>query len=161
MHHRAGSRHTGRYRANLEMRPNGSLTIAEPRMIPIEDAGAFFDTIQQHVESIEEFSKPHPLSTEAAVASLKRYLSSSEHRIRLADLIDTTVEQVLSTTSGEAFEVQGTQQLTRELVTARFRACESRLLDPSERWHPLAGFGPMMRHYDVWILAMERLSTMS
>ena len=81
------------------------------RMIRIEDADAFFDTIQQHVESIEEFSKPHPLSTEAAVASLKRYLSSSEHRIRLADLIDTTVEQVLRAISGEAFEVQETQQL--------------------------------------------------
>ena len=29
--HRAGSRHTGRYEASLGMRPNGSLTIAEPR----------------------------------------------------------------------------------------------------------------------------------
>ena len=56
---------------------------------------------------------------------MKRYLSSSEHRIRLADLIDTTVEQVLRAISGEAFEEEETQHLTRELVTARFRAYES------------------------------------
>ena len=44
------------------------------QVISIEDADTFFQDIQQHVESIEEFSRPHPLSTEAAVASLKRYI---------------------------------------------------------------------------------------
>ena len=96
------------------------------QVIPIKDADAFFQTIQEHVESIEESSRPHPLPTKAAVASLKRYLSSpEEHRIRFADLIDTTVEQVLRATSGEAFKVEGAQHLTRELVTARLPAYES------------------------------------
>ena len=30
-------------------------------MISIEDADTFFKTLQQSVESIEEFSRPHPL----------------------------------------------------------------------------------------------------
>ena len=124
-------------------------------MIPIEDADAFFDTIQQHVESIEEFSKPHPLSTEAAVASLKRYLSSPEHKIRLADLIDATVEQVLSAISGEAFEVQGTQQQN----VARFRAYES-ACSTLLRMASIGGFWAENEHSDGWILAMEHLSTM-
>ena len=128
--------------------------------IPIEDADAFFQTIQEHVESIEKFSRPHPLSTEAAVVSLKRYLSSPEHKIRLADLIDTTVEQVLRATSGEAFEVEEAQKLTRELVTARLRACES-ACSTLLAMAAIGGFWAEDEHYDGWILAMERLSTMS
>ena len=126
------------------------------QVIPIEDADAFFDTIQQHVKSIEEFSKPYPLSTEAAVASLKRYLSSPEHKIRLADLIDATVEQVLSAISGEASEVQETQQ---QNSTARLRdyesACSTLLAMAS-----IGGFLAENEHSDGWILAMEHLSTM-
>ena len=128
--------------------------------IPIEDADAFFQTIQKHVESIEEFSRPHPLSTEAAVVSLKRYLSSPEHRIRLADLIDTTVEQVLRATSGEAFEVEEAQKLTRELVTARLHACES-ACSTLLAMAAIGGFWADDENYDGWILAMERLSTSS
>ena len=128
------------------------------QVIPIEDADAFFDTIQQHVKSIEEFSKPYPLSTEAAVASLKRYLSSPEHKIRLADLIDATVEQVLSAISGEASEVQETQQ---QNSTARFRdyesACSTLLAMAS-----IGGFWAEDSHYyGGWKQAMERLSTSS
>ena len=44
------------------------------QVIPIQDADRFFPAVQEYVESIGEFSRPHPLSTEAAVASLKRYI---------------------------------------------------------------------------------------
>ena len=44
------------------------------QVVGIEDADSFFSKVQERVQSIEEFSRPHPLSTEAAVASLKRYL---------------------------------------------------------------------------------------
>ena len=73
------------------------------QVIRIENADSFFQTVQQHVESIEQFSRPHPLSTEAAVASLKRYLAEPRYRIQLSDLIDKTVERVAEVTSGEAF----------------------------------------------------------
>ena len=43
--------------------------------VPIEDADEFFSTVQQHVESLQEYARPHPVSTEAAVSSMKRYLS--------------------------------------------------------------------------------------
>ncbi len=72
-------------------------------LIPIKDADDFFGALQQHVESLEEFARPHPLSTEAAVASLKGYLAESRHRIRLSDLLDDAVEQVVETTSDDAF----------------------------------------------------------
>lgn len=67
--------------------------------VSIKGADEFFSTVQQHVESLQEFAQPHPLSTETAVASLKRYLAERRHRIRLSDLVDRVVE----TTSDGAF----------------------------------------------------------
>ena len=95
------------------------------QVIPIEDADDFFQTVQQQVESIEEFSRPHPLSTEAAVASLKRYIPDSRYRIQLSDLIDTTVERVVEVTSGEAFSVESGPNPTTESVTTRVRGYEA------------------------------------
>ena len=92
--------------------------------IPIEDADQFFTTVEQHVESLREFARPHPLSTEAAVASVKRYLSEVRYRIRLSDLVDGVVEQVISATSGEEFAVDRPEPNTTT-VTARVRRYEA------------------------------------
>lgn len=56
--------------------------------VPIADAGSFFESLEQKVLAIEQFSQPHPVSVKAAVAACKRYLADPEaSRIRLADLI--------------------------------------------------------------------------
>ena len=92
--------------------------------IPIKDADEFFSTVQQHVESLQDFARPHPLSTEAAVASLKRYLGESRHRIRLADLLDGVVEQVITATTGDAAASNDPRPDTAS-VTARVRHYEA------------------------------------
>ena len=128
------------------------------QVISIEDADTFFQTVQQQVESLEEFSRPHPLSTEAAVASLKRYIPDPQHRIRLSDLIDNTVEQVVEVISGEAFSVEGDPEPTTELVTARVRGYEaacSTLLALATT----GGYWSEEEHYPVWQRAMERLGS--
>ena len=126
--------------------------------ILIKDADAFFQTVQQQVESLEEFSRPHPLSTEAAVASLKRYIPESRYRIQLSDLINNTVEQVVEVTSGEAFSVEGDPEPTTELVTARVRGYEaacSTLLALAMT----GGYWAEEEHYPVWQRALERLGS--
>ena len=128
------------------------------QVIPIEDADDFFQTVQQQVESIEEFSRPHPLSTEAAVASLKRYIPDSRYRIQLSDLIDTTVERVVEVTSGEAFSVESGPNPTTESVTARVRGYEaacSTLLALATT----GGYWAEEEHYPVWQRALERLGS--
>ncbi|MDE0043174.1 MAG: SIR2 family protein [Candidatus Poribacteria bacterium] len=130
------------------------------QVIPIEDADTFFQSIQQNVESIEEFSRPHPLSTEAAVASLKRYIAEPRYRIQLSDLIDQTVERVIELTSGEDFAVEGGPTPTSESTTARVRsydaACSTLL--------PMALIGSFWveeEHYSVWQRALQRLGSRS
>ncbi|MCY4588440.1 MAG: hypothetical protein OXB98_20640, partial [Bryobacterales bacterium] len=128
------------------------------QVIRIENADSFFLTVQQHVVSIEQFSRPHPLSTEAAVTSLKRYLPEPRYRIQLSDLIDKTVERVAEVTSGEAFAVQGDPTPTSESVTARVRRYEvacSTLLAMA----PIGGFWAEEEHYPVWQRALQRLGS--
>ena len=128
------------------------------QVIRIENADSLFRTVQQHVESIEQFSRPHPLSTEAAVASLKRYLPEPRYRIQLSDLIDKTVERVAEVTSGEAFAVQGGPTPTSESVTARVRryeaACSTLLAMAT-----VGGFWAEEEHYPVWQRALQRLGS--
>ena len=128
------------------------------QVIPIKDADDFFQTVQQQVESIEEFSRPHPLSTEAAVASLKRYIPDPQHRIRLSDLIDNTVERIVEVTSGEAFSVESSPEPITESVTARVRGYEaacSTLLAMAMT----GGYWAEEEHYPVWQRALERLGS--
>ena len=130
----------------------------EAQEIPIEDADSFFQKIQQHVESIDEFSKPHPLSTEAAVGSLKHYLPEPRYRIQLSDLIDNEVERVCKAISGEEFAVDVGTPWTSESVTERVRryeaACSTLLAMALQggRWAE-------EEHYPLWQRALQRLGS--
>ncbi len=125
--------------------------------IAIESASNFFQTLQQSVQSIEEFSRPHPLSTEAAIASLKRYMSESKYRIQFSDLVNEIVDRVKINVSGDAFAVQGGDSPNKETITARVRgydaACSTLLPIAS-----VGGYWVEEEHFDVWRLALQQLS---
>ena len=158
---RAPSRRFTAYWARRGEPSNKAQKLIEHRraqVIPITDADTFFQTIQRQVESIETFSRPHPLSTEAAVASLKRYLPESRYRIQLSDLIKDTVERVVTMTSNEIFTAQNGLEPTTELVTERVRrhqaACETLLVMAL-----VGGQWAKKRHYPMWQRALQRLGS--
>lgn len=55
--------------------------------IQIESADGFFAKLAENLASLREYDRPHPLSVQSAVASLKRYLAEDRFRIRLHDLL--------------------------------------------------------------------------
>ena len=126
------------------------------KVIKIEDADTFFDEIQQNVTSIEEYSRPYPLSTEVAVSSLKRYISDPRHRIRLSDLVNENVEQVIEVTSGEDFAAQGAPDADSDSINVRMRkyeaACSTLLAIAT-----IGGFWAEQEHYHVWQRALQRV----
>lgn len=127
------------------------------QIVSIKDADTFFSTVQQHVQSLEQFSRPHPLSTEAAVASLKRYLSEPKYRIQLADLVGNEVERVMESTFGSKFVVQGDTTPDRESMTARVCAYEATcttLLAMAIQ----AGYWGDKSHVQVWQRSVYTLS---
>ena len=126
-------------------------------MISIENADAFFHTLQEHVEAIEEFSTPHPLSVQNTVAVMKRYMSEPRYRIQFADLIDDAVRKVIEGTSGPEFAVNNPRPDV-ESFNARVRDYEaacSTLLSLA----PVAGFWAEPEHYEAWERAIVRLTT--
>ena len=125
--------------------------------IIIKDADQFFQDVQETVQSLEEYSNTHPLSTEAVVASLKRYLPEPRHRIRLADLISNEVDRIVEATSTPNFAMHGDTDPNNKTTTARVRsydaACSTLLA-----MAPIGGFYAEEEHLFVWQQALERLS---
>lgn len=130
------------------------------QVIPVQDADSFFKSLQQHVQSLEEFSRAHPLSTAAAVATLKRYLSESRFRIQLADLIDGEIERVLATTTAEKFPVRGGANPDAASVTHRVRAYEA-ACETLLEMAVVGGYWAEEEHYSVWQRALERLASVT
>lgn len=93
-------------------------------LIQISDADSFFDTVSEQVKALEEFSRPHPLSTDAAVATLKRYLSEPKYRIALDDLVSREVENVAATTTGPTFDTNS-QNKDGAAILARLKSYEA------------------------------------
>ncbi|MDC8760683.1 SIR2 family protein [Janthinobacterium fluminis] len=74
-------------------------------VVPIGGADAFFSKLGELVTILESFSQPHPLSTAAAVASLKKYLSEEKYAIQLDDLVSEETNRVLNVMHGQKFDM--------------------------------------------------------
>ena len=125
-------------------------------VVPINGADAFFEAVREQVEAIDEFSRPHPLSTEAAVASLKRYMSENRYRIQLMDLVDAEVGRVTDMLTGPAFAAQGGARPDGQSVTARVRGYEA-ACPTLMAMANVGGFWAEPEHYPVWRRALVSL----
>ena len=124
--------------------------------IQIKSADEFLETLQQKVESIEQYSRPHPISEEAAVASLKKYLSEPRYRIQLSDLIGEAVERTITSISTEDFGMSNPEP-NSETVTSRVRKYESEC----STLLSMAVVGGIWAEEDniyVWQRALQRLA---
>ena len=129
----------------------------DAQTIHIESADTFFCDVQQHVESIEEFSRPHPLSIEAAVSSLKRYVSERRYRVQLSDLIDAAVVRIMELAAGEDYAVSGTSAVTTESATARIRGYEA-ACSTLMALAPIGDYWAEEDHFPVWRRALSTLT---
>lgn len=124
---RAPSRRYSMYwaaRGALGTSADALLTLRAGHPIPIQGADEFFDDLQSKIESIEDFNTPHPLSAAVAVASVKRFLRDSSHRIRLADLLDSLGRALAAELRDGPF-ADVHSQVNRESVTQRVRTYDS------------------------------------
>ena len=56
------------------------------RVIRIDDADSFFDSLQQRVSILKQSVRNEPKSVDLLIASVKRFASRKKHRVRLHDL---------------------------------------------------------------------------
>ncbi len=128
-------------------------------VISIDSADSLFQSLQQMIESLAQFSRPHPLSTEAAIASLKRLLSRPQDAIQLQDLVDSTVDQALAATTGEHFK-PGTPEATKSALTDRLFRYESACVTILSMG-AIGGYWLNEHNFVVWQRAADRLARMS
>jgi len=93
--------------------------------IAVKDADQFFTTLQERVAALAQFNEPHPLSTKAAVASLKRYLAEDRYRIRLHDLLEEETERAVAQLFSPQMAVAQVGEVTSASLTARVRQYEA------------------------------------
>lgn len=128
--------------------------------ISISGADDFFQEISQKVLALEEFSRPHPLSKEAAIVSLKKYLSEPRYRIKLSDLVNNEVSRVLEQISSSKFAVTGVASPNTENTTSRVlsyeAACET-LMEMAL----VAGAWTGRENSSIWCRAIETLTPTS
>ena len=126
------------------------------QLVQVADADTFFVEASEQIKSLEDFARPHPLSTAAAVSSLKRYLSDQRHAIQLSDLIHREVDQVQKVFSGPDFQVPngavGGADIERR-VQAYEAAAETLM-----RMAYVAGYWSSEEQIKPWCEAFSRLA---
>ncbi|MGQ7817264.1 SIR2 family protein [Metapseudomonas furukawaii] len=93
--------------------------------ISIKDADQFFTTLQERVAALAQFNEPHPLSTKAAVASLKRYLAEDRYRIRLNDLIEEEADRAVAQLFSVPMAVAQAGEVNSANLSSRARQYEA------------------------------------
>ncbi len=125
--------------------------------LSIHSADNFFHTLHEYIEAVEEFSRPHPLSTAATLSAMKRYMSEPRYRIQFSELIDEVVNSVIRGTSSDAFAAAGARP-TGDSFTQRLRGYDevcSTLLTIG----PVAGYWAEPEHYSVLERALSQMGT--
>ncbi|MDR3571894.1 MAG: SIR2 family protein [Candidatus Pacebacteria bacterium] len=73
---------------------NDLITHRDGKIIRIDDADTFFERLERMVSAQTELQRANPQSTEILVVSAKKYLSRSEYRIQLDELIGDELRKV-------------------------------------------------------------------
>lgn len=124
-------------------------------LIPIDGADTFFSKLSETVSVLEAFSKPHPLSTAAAVVSLKKYLSEDKYAIQLDDLISEETSRVHAILHGPSFPMLDNIDVVSFGDRARsYESVSTTLIEMAV----VAGYWSKPNQLKPWIKAIGKLA---
>ncbi len=133
------------------------ITLRKAQVISIQDAETFFVDLAEKVSALDEYSRPHPLSSKLAVASLKKYLANEGYRIRLHDLVMAEVNKVREGLVQEDL-LQRYVRFPPEQVVAKARSCESLSEIAVSMMATGCYWGGKSQEY-LWARCLERLAS--
>lgn len=126
--------------------------------LPIDGADIFFSAVADKVQSLVEFSRPHPLSTAVAVTSLKRFMTEPKFRIQHEDLVVAEVERVAAQLNFEKYPPLFNQELNTDFLTSRVRSYEL-LMQSVLAMAVQGGYWAEPAQYKAWTRALARLGS--
>jgi hypothetical protein len=140
---------------------DGAQSIVDHRraeVVQIESAESFFPGLLEKIEALRDLEMPDPTTTAMAVATAKRYLAETRHRIRLHDLVTSEVARVCEGLGEGQYDVHD-RNVSAEAVAGRLQRLEA-LCDR------LLGVAAAVAYYGdgeqahLLTLAVERLAGM-
>lgn len=120
-------------------------------------ADEFFEELSEKITSLDEIAAPHPISAKVAVATLKRYITNDDSRIRLADLVRKEVETAYS-------KVMDTDFLGQRIATnstsykRKFDYYNATLTLPLSLMIHGCHWGGQ-KHIELWVRLLERFAS--
>jgi hypothetical protein len=100
------------------------VTHLKAEKISITGADGFFSTLSDNIEALTDFGASHPLSTDLAVAKVKKYLSEEKYSIKLHDLVMKELDRVCLELSSDRFETKPQLEVTHEFYIKRIHEYE-------------------------------------
>lgn len=124
--------------------------------IAIKGADDYFVDLEEKVRALAESSRPHPLSIQAAVSTVKRYIVDEQQRIRLNDLFNQETEGLYELLSLEKFPMNNVPTTPDAFVdrVKRYDVVTDRLA--SMLLQGVYWGGP--QHHRIWTRTLERIA---
>lgn len=86
------------------------------RLLKIEDADSLFEELRENIKALENGVINNPLSTEIAVARLKKYIVKEEHVISLSELVNNIAEDCHKKIHALVLPVPPTIELAKQIM---------------------------------------------
>jgi len=143
-------------RGDLSESAKRLVTMNQAEIIPIEGADEFFHDLIERLSALDEFDRPHPISTKIAVAQTKKYLSESKYTIQLHDLIMREADRIADEITSGKYPVDG--QFQDSEYARRIEAFDAlseiaiRILATGCYWDR------EKQHMETWLRAIKRVA---
>ncbi|HWU42967.1 MAG TPA: SIR2 family protein, partial [Bdellovibrio sp.] len=136
---------------------SGLMDLRAAVRVPIESADMFFAAVEEKLVSLEEINRPHPLSAQLAVASLKRYIVEDRYRIKLHDLVMDEVNRVCVDLGASRYPMSGSPVPSGETAQARVNQYAADLSILLPLFINLCHWG-RSEHEELAVKAIERVA---
>jgi len=133
------------------------VNLRRAQVIPISDAETFFTDLAEKVSALEEYSRPHPLSSKLAIATVKKHLTD-QNRIRLYDLVMGEAGKVRERLVQENLLTREAPWIGPEQVVEKTRLCES-LSEVLLSMIVTGCYWGESQHEYLWARSLEMLAT--
>ncbi len=136
-------------RGKLGQRAAKLLSLRGAHLIEVEGADQFFVRLQEMVEALEASKAAHPLSTQAQVAAVKKFVASPQYRVKFHDLLFDEATRV-RTHLDSAYTAHDTPADAGAIKT-RLQAYDTattdlqNLLFTAAQWAEPSNFGPIRK----------------
>ena len=128
----------------------------QAEIIKIQSADSFFVDLSEKLSAIDEFDKPHPLSSKIAAETFKRYLEDEKSKIRMHDLVNRETDKLIDVFFQSEFSAHEPNP-TKDEYTKRVKKIETQV-ELLQAIYVVGGFWGDKNTGKLFTKSYERLS---